>query len=139
MENEQEQQNEDPDCQTDTEHRSPIEYDVINLSIPPYYVVSYCKMIGFDLPEDRAWREIARGSVFFAQELLACSCSELSKIGSRWSQLPAFQPIKIYMHRCFFRFEGKISFYRIGQCPACHTIYWSEDDQNGEMLNDEAA
>jgi hypothetical protein len=104
------------------------DYDLINVSLPPYYVVSYCSMIGFDRPEDRPWREIERSSPFFASETLACSCSEVSRVGSRWSQLQAFQPIRIYMHRCFFRDNGKITFYRIGQCPACKTIYWSEDE-----------
>ena len=104
------------------------DYNVIDLNLPPYYVISYCNMIGFDRPEDRPWREVMRASPFFGEEVLACSCSEVSRVGSRWSQLQAFQAIRLFMHRCFFRDDGKITFYRMGQCPACHTIYWSEDE-----------
>ncbi len=101
--------------------------DVLTPALPPYYVITSCTTLGFTKPEDSLWKEIAKGSPHFGKELLPCSCVDLVRRGSQWSHLKACRQIEIFIHRCLFNYNGRSDIFRIGQCPACNTIYWSAD------------
>ena len=101
--------------------------DVLTPLLPPYHVVTSCVTLGFDRPEDCSWKQIPRESAHHAAELFPCDCADRVRRGSQWSHLKACRTIEIFIHRCLFNYDGSSQIYRVGQCPACHTIYWSED------------
>lgn len=101
--------------------------DVLTPALPPYHVVASSRTLGFDRPEDSLWKEIAKNSPHFSRETLPCGCAERIRRGSEWSHLKACRQIEVFIHRCMFNHNGISSVYRIGQCPACRTVYWSED------------
>jgi hypothetical protein len=104
------------------------ERDLITVTLPPFHIINSCRTLGFSKPLDCFWSEITPDSPHFLQDQLPCTCAEYRRIGSRWSGLRASAVIDVYIHRCLFNEEDTSSIYRMGQCPACHTIYWTRED-----------
>jgi hypothetical protein len=106
--------------------------DLITVSLPPFHIINSCRTLGFNRPMDCNWSEIGPESPHYLQDQLPCSCAEHRRIGSRWSGLRASATIEVFIHRCLFNEEGASSIYRMGQCPACHTIYWTREPSTAE-------
>ena len=104
------------------------EPDLTHVSLPPYNIITSCKTLGFYKPLDCFWSEITAGSPHHLKEIVPCACADHRRIGSRWSGLRASATINVYIHRCLFNDKESSSIYRMGQCPACHTIYWTREE-----------
>jgi hypothetical protein len=108
------------------------EHDLTTVKLPPYHVINSCRTLGFNRPMDCVWTEITPESPHFLLDQLPCPCAEYRRIGSRWSGLRASATIEVFIHRCLFNDEGKSTIFRMGQCPACHTIYWRHETAGAE-------
>jgi hypothetical protein len=104
------------------------ERDLTAVELPPYAIVASCKTLGFYQPLDCFWSRIESDSPHASKEQITCSCADHRRIGSRWSGLRASAPINVYIHRCLFNDADGASIYRMGQCPACHAIYWMREE-----------
>jgi hypothetical protein len=101
--------------------------DLLTPALPPYSVVISCGALGFDRPQDSPWKQIPRDSPYYCKELLPCPCADSARSGPQWTHRKGSRQVEIFMHRCLFNHNGSSDIFRIGQCPACNTIYWSED------------
>lgn len=104
------------------------ERDLISVNLPAYSIVGSCKTLGFEKPLDCFWSEITPESEYFLKDQYPCACADYRRIGSRWSGLKASATIQVFVHRCLFNDKDTSVIYRMGQCPACHTIYWSREE-----------
>ena len=103
------------------------ERDLTTVSLPPFHIINSCRTLGFAKPLDCYWSEITPDSPHYLQDKVPCTCAEYRHLGSRWSGLRVSGKIEVFIHRCLFNEEDSSSIYRMGQCPACHTIYWSRE------------
>jgi hypothetical protein len=93
-------------------------------NLPPLTIVNSCEALGFNKPLDCFWSEISPESDYYLTEQYPCTCADYRRIGSQWSGLRVSSAINVYVHRCLFNDQDSPTIYRIGQCPACNTIYW---------------
>ena len=102
--------------------------DATQVTLPPLNIIASCKTLGFYKPLDCFWSEVTTESEHYMREQYPCSCADFRRIGSRWSGLRASGTINVFIHRCLFNDKDSASIYRMGQCPACNTIYWTCED-----------
>ena len=98
--------------------------DPVATNLPPLTIVNSCETLGFTKPLDCFWSEIPVDSDYYLTEQYPCACADYRRIGSQWSGLRVSSTINVYVHRCLFNDNDSPTIYRIGQCPACKTIYW---------------
>ena len=102
--------------------------DATQVTLPPLNIIASCKTLGFYKPLDCFWSEVKADSEHYMREQFPCTCADFRRIGSRWSGLRASGTINVFIHRCLFNEHDSASIYRMGQCPACNTIYWTCED-----------
>ena len=102
----------------------------VDCDAPPYTVVSACRELGLESPEDVRWQRVSR---FHQRRETLTSIfgpgSWASLLGGRNGHdskcscghaLPALES-------CTFLFRsGKTKAYLLGQCGRCRTIFWEE-------------
>jgi hypothetical protein len=105
----------------------PIEIDCDS---PPYSIVEACRLIGIESPEDVRWCRVSRFLKGFA------SWQELFDL-HRWKILLGLsdpekgvcacgEPLPRLEKYGFTKLTGDESFYLLGQCRRCHTIFWED-------------
>ncbi len=105
-----------------------LDADMVSVDLPPYHIILACTTLGFAKPLDCYWSAmpaLVEGQA--SGQTVACACAEHRRIGSRWSGLRTSAPIQVFTHRCMFNDNGGSTIYRMGQCPACNTIYWAKE------------
>ncbi len=109
-----------------SESLGPIE---ICCDAPDYAVVRGCRLLGFHRPADVRWCRLRD----FRSERPAQSQAPLlgflfSAFGKRIPEQLCCcgGPLPILREVCMTFNTGFQAFYRMGQCPRCHTIFWDE-------------
>jgi hypothetical protein len=97
---------------------------------PPYAVVTACRRLSFQEPEDVRWCRL--------REILDAPSQEWDKLKRRpWNLLIRLGAPDVKACRCgrhlpkvdrytFTFLTGRESSYLLGQCPRCRTIYWED-------------
>lgn len=96
---------------------------------PPYHVVRACNLIGFETPEDVAWRRFdgpIAPNVGGWRKLLR-SCQHLFGAAETTTHYcTCGQPLPEWECFSFTFVMNRTLTYRLGQCARCRTIHWQE-------------
>ncbi len=98
---------------------------------PPYPIVKECRSLGMRDPEDVRWCRLVRSppqAVGWCGLFTAAFGRGASAPGPAGSRCSCRQPLPALNHYTFLTSSSREVVYRIGQCPWCRTIYWSEGD-----------
>jgi hypothetical protein len=102
----------------------------ISCDAPPYSVVTACRRLGFQEPEDVRWcrlRQVLDAPAQEWDELKRHPWNLLIRLGSGKGKKCRCGHKLPDVDRYTFTFEtGRESSYLLGQCSRCRTIYWEE-------------
>ena len=102
----------------------------IECDAPPYMIVSACRKIGFEYPEDVRWQRMSGvRHRWAALTHLFGPASWSALLGGKepaQGTCSCGQPLPALETCSFLYRSGKTAAYKLGQCRACHTIYWDE-------------
>lgn len=86
-------------------------------------VLAASEQAGISDPLDNAWREIPAAASRVAPDSLTCDCYKLYGRGERGR---CYLSVEVPIRRFFFETDAGDRAYRMGQCPRCRAIYWSD-------------
>jgi hypothetical protein len=98
---------------------------------PPYPIVRECRSLGMRDPEDVRWCRLVRsppGAAGWCGLFTVPSWRSDSARASSGSRCSCGQPLPALTRYAFRLSSGREVVYRIGQCPRCRTMYWSEGE-----------
>jgi hypothetical protein len=102
----------------------------ISCDAPPFSVVTACRRVGFQEPEDVRWSRLSQVLGAPSREWEALKRNPLKLVlrmgAPDMKKCHCGQKLPELDHYTFTFLAGEESSYLLGQCPRCRTVYWEE-------------